>query len=161
LWDKRVRLNAAAYAIRWSDIQIQSLDTTGAFPFVTNGGTASVDGFELESQVLLAPGLGLDVTGTYENGRLTSNQPNDWFNQDGTPCNPNVGFNGDRLQEVPKFLADAALSYSVPVSAAVTANFRADVQYRDATKTQTHSESKFNVPLAPYTLLNLRAGVDW
>jgi outer membrane receptor protein involved in Fe transport len=159
--DRRVRLNAAAYAIRWSDIQIQSLDTTGAFPFVTNGGTASVDGFELELQTLLAPGLELDLTGTYENARLTSDQPNDCFNKDGTPCNPNVGFNGDVLQEVPKFLANAALSYSVPLAADLTANFRADVQYRDATKTQTNPLSKFSVPLAPYTLLNLRAGVDW
>jgi iron complex outermembrane recepter protein len=160
-WDKRVRLNAAAYALRWSNIQISTVDPTGAFPFITNGGTASVDGFELESQLLLVPGLELDLTGTFENARLTQNQPNTCFNPDGTPCNPNTAFNGDRLQEVPKFLADAALSYSVPVSAAVTANFRADVQYRDATNSQTHTASTFNVPLAPYTLLNLRAGVDW
>jgi len=160
-WDKRLRVNAAAYALRWSNIQISSVDATGAFPFVTNAGTASVDGFELESQMLLAPGLELDLTGTYENARLTSDQPNTCFNKDGTPCNPNLAYNGNPLQEVPKFLADAALSYSVPVSAVVTANFRADVQYRDATKNQTNPLSPFNVPLAPYTLLNLRAGVDW
>jgi outer membrane receptor protein involved in Fe transport len=160
-WDKRLRVNAAAYAIRWSNIQIASLDATGAFPFVTNGGTASVDGFELESQMLLAPGLELDLTGTYENARLTSDQPNKCFNKDGSPCNPNVAYNGNQLPEVPKFLADAALSYSIPVSAVLTANFRADVQYRDATKSQTNPLSPYNVPLAPYTLLNLRAGVDW
>jgi iron complex outermembrane receptor protein len=160
-WDKRLRLNAAAYAIRWSNIQIASVDSSGAFPFVTNAGTASVDGFELESQLLLAPGLQLDLTGTYENARLTSDQPNSCFNKDGTPCNPNLAYNGNRLPEVPRFLADAALSYSVPVSAVLTANFRADVQYRDATKSQTNPLSPFNVPLAPYTLLNLRAGADW
>jgi len=160
-WDKRLRVNAAAYALRWSNIQIASVDATGAFPFVTNGGTASVDGFELESQMLLAPGLEFDLTGTFENARLTSDQPNQCFNADGSPCNPNLAYDGNRLQEVPKFLADAALAYSVPVSAVVTANFRADVQYRDATKNQTNPLSPFNVPLAPYTLLNLRAGLDW
>lgn len=159
--DKRLRVNAAAYAIRWSNIQLATVDSTGAFPFVTNGGSASVDGFELESQMLLAPGLELDLTGTYENARLTANQPNDCFNPDGTTCNPNVAYNGDHLPEVPRFLANAALSYSIPLTATVTANFRGDIQYRDATNSQTNARSRFNVPLAPYTLVNLRAGVDW
>jgi len=160
--DKRLRVNAAAYAIRWSNIQLQTVDSTGAFPFVANGGTASVDGFEIESQMLLASGLELDLTGTYENARLTADQPNECFKADGvTPCNPNVAYSGDNLPEVPKFMANAALSYSVPVSDAVTANFRGDLQYRDATNSQTNARSIYNVPLAPYTLLNLRAGVDW
>jgi len=161
LFDRRLRLNAAAYAIRWSDIQIASTDKTGAFTFTTNAGTASVDGFELEAQMLITTGLELDLAGSYENARLTEDQPNPQGLPFNKLINTNYAFNGDKLAEVPPVTLNAALTYSFPVSATATVSLRSDVTYRDASNTQANTQSQFNVRLASYTLVNLRAGVDW
>ena len=158
--DKRLRVNAAAYAIRWSNIQVQTIDSTGAFPFVTNGGSASVDGFELESQILLAPGLELDFTGTYKNARLTANQPNDCFNPDGH-CNPNVAYDGDHLPEVPRVQANAALSYSIPLTATVTADFRGDIQHRDAHQQSDQREEPVQRAARGLHAGESARGLDW
>ncbi|MGH8137356.1 MAG: TonB-dependent receptor [Steroidobacteraceae bacterium] len=167
--DKRVRLNMAAYAIRWSDIQIQSTDTTGAFVFTTNAGTASVDGFELESQMLLTTGLEFDLAATYENARLTADQPNPrglatnpgQCPVPGVNCVSNIAVDGDHLPEVPKVMLNGALTYTVPLSAAATGSLRADLTYRSNTDSQANTLSQYNVPLGAYVLVGLRASIDW
>ncbi len=151
--EQRLRLNAAAYAIRWEDIQIQAIDATGAFPFTTNAGTASVDGVELEANVLFAPGLQLDFGGSYQEAKLTEDQPL-------IPNNPNLGQDGDLLPKVPKLQFSAALTYSFPLGES-DMSLRAEVNYRDSTNTQYNTASPFNVPLDSYEIVNLRANLDW
>ncbi len=153
--DGRLRVNVAAYEIRWSDIQVQSTDKTGAFLFTTNAGTGKVDGLEIEASALLAQGLVFDFGGSYTNSRLTS---------DPAPIpvsDPNFAKSGDRFPVVPLVQFSAALTYTVPVSADSSMNFRADVTHRGSTNTQFNTASRFNVPLQSYDLVNLRAGLDW
>jgi len=152
--DGRLRLNAALYQIRWTDIQVQGVDNTGAFVFITNAGKARVDGFEVEANAVLAPGLQFDVGAAYTNAKLTEDQPI-------IPNNPNLGKNGDRLPKVPKLQFNAALDYSVAVGNSANLGLRADVGYRGATDTQFNTASPFNVPLDSYAVVNLRAKLDW
>ncbi|MEP7243240.1 MAG: TonB-dependent receptor [Gammaproteobacteria bacterium] len=154
--DHKLRLNAAVYRIDWSDIQVQAIDTTGAFPFTTNAGTAQVNGFEIEANAILAPGLQLDFGGSYTDATLTADQPL-------IPNNPNLGKDGDRLPKVPKVQLAAALTYTMPVMGDAELAFRADVSHRGSSNTQFNSSAAntfplgFNVPLDSYELVNLRA----
>jgi iron complex outermembrane recepter protein len=160
LLDRKLRLNGAVYRIDWDDIQVQAIDTTGAFPFTTNAGTARVNGFELEANAILAPGLQLDFGGAYTDAKLTEDQPL-------IPNNPNLGKDGDRLPKVPKLQFNAALTYTFAVAGTSEMSLRADVSHRDKTDTQFNRApgntipNGFNVPLAAYTLVNLRASLTW
>jgi iron complex outermembrane receptor protein len=157
LFDRRLRFNVAAYTIRWSDTQVRAVDATGSFPFTTNAGKVRINGIEAEADGRLAPGLQLSVGGSYQTAKLRQDQP---F----IPGNPNLGLNGDTLPNVPKFQANASLSYDFPLAGDFTETLRADFNYRAKTQTQFNNNSPFNVPLDSYTLLNLRATThtgDW
>jgi iron complex outermembrane receptor protein len=158
--ERKLRLNGAVYRIDWSDIQVQAIDTTGAFPFTTNAGTARVNGFELEASAILAPGLQFDFGGAFADAKLTQDQP---F----IPNNPNLGRDGDRLPKVPRVQYNAALTYSFAVAADTELALRADVSHRSGTNTQFNAAQSntiplgFNVPLDAYNLVNLRASLTW
>ena len=153
--DGKLRFNVAAYEIRWSDIQVQSTDKTGAFLFTTNAGTGKVDGVEVELSAVLAPGVVFDLGGSYTHARLTSDPPP-------VPVSdPNFARSGDRFPVVPLVQFSAALTYTVPVSADSNFSFRADLTHRGGTNTQFNTGSRFNVPLSSYDIVNLRASLDW
>lgn len=149
-FDNRLRLNLAAYAIRWSDTQVRSVDATGAFPFTTNAGRVDIDGVEAELYASLAKGLEVDLGGSYQRARLRDNQP---F----IPGNPSLGRAGDTLPNVPKLQGNASVSYRFPLNGSYEGSLRADANYRGRTKTQFNTASPFNVPLDEYVAVNLRA----
>ncbi len=151
-FDNRLRANVAAYAIRWKDTQVRAVDATGAFPFTTNAGRVKIDGFEAEIDASLAKGLQLTLGGSYQNARLQDSQPP-------IPNNPNLGFAGDKLPNVPKFQGNASLNYDFPVTGDFIGTLRGDLTYRGKTKTQFNTGSPFNVPLDNYLLVDLRASL--
>ena len=158
--NRKLRLNAAVYRIDWSDIQVQAIDTTGAFPFTTNAGTAQVTGLEIEANAILAPGLQLDFGGSLQDAKLTEDQPL-------IPNNPNLGKDGDRLPKVPRVQYNLALTYTHSVTNDAELSLRADVSHRGKTDTQFNTAGSntipngFNVPLDSYELVNLRASLSW
>ena len=152
--DHRLRINAALYQINWSDIQVEALDNTQAFKFTTNAGTATVRGFELEAQAILAKGLELDFGGSFIDAKLTEGQP-------GANGDPTLGQNGDRLPNVPRVQFNAALTYAFPVGNGADLSLRADVGFRGKTDTLFNTASGFLVPLHSYELVNLRANLSW
>lgn len=149
-FDHRLRLNLAAYAIRWTNTQVRSVDATGAFPFTTNAGRVNIDGLEAEMYATVAKGLEVDLGGSYQRARLRDDQP---F----IPGNPNLGRAGDTLPNVPKLQGNASVSYRFPLSPTYEGILRADANYRGRTKTQFNAASPFNVPLDEYVAVNLRA----
>ena len=148
--DHRLRLNLAAYAIRWTNTQVRSVDATGAFPFTTNAGRVNIDGVEAEMYFNVATGVEVDLGGSYQRARLQDDQP---F----IPGNPNLGRAGDTLPNVPKVQGNASVNYRFPLSTAYQGILRADANYRGPTKTQFNIASPFNVPLDAYVAVNLRA----
>jgi iron complex outermembrane recepter protein len=158
--DRRLRLNAAIYQIDWKDIQVQGLDQTQAFFFVTNAGTARVRGIELEAEALLGAGLEFDFGGAWTDAKLTEDQPT-------ATVDPTAGRNGDRLPNVPRVQFDAALSYKRAVGSGANLNLSADVNYRGKTDTRLRTGAAFsipngfNVPLDSYELVNVRATLEW
>jgi iron complex outermembrane receptor protein len=60
---------------------------------------------------------------------------------------------------VPKVQFDLGLNYTRPMSGTWQGVVAADVSYRDAVNAYFASNTQFNLPLAPYTLVNLRLGL--
>jgi iron complex outermembrane receptor protein len=70
LFDRKLRLNAAAFWNDISDAQVQS-QRNGLVALI-NAGSARTRGFEFDASAAVAPGLTLDLAGTYLDARFTS-----------------------------------------------------------------------------------------
>ena len=153
LLNGRLRLDAAAYRIDWSNIQVGAVDATGAFPFTTNAGSAKVNGVESDLTALVAHGVTLEVGGSYQNARLTSDQPG------ATPRPITLGLSGDRLPNVPRFSGSVNLDVDRPISDRWNYLLHGDVSYHGSSNTKLRASiDPNNVRLASYSLVNLRAG---
>lgn len=150
LLERKLRLNSDIYQIDWTNIQVQSVDSTGAFPFVTNAGKARIRGAEVELEAKPLAGVEFDLGVSYQDAVLRQDQPV-------IPGNPNHGLKGDQIPNVPHWQGNASLSYSFPLTDDFQETLRADLLYRDRTKTQFNTLSPFLVRLHSYALLNLRA----
>jgi outer membrane receptor protein involved in Fe transport len=152
LFQNRLSYDLAAYWIDWKDIQVSEVDATGAFPFTSNAGAARVRGLEGEVTFLPVEHLTLNLSGSYQDATLTENQPP-------IPGNPNIGHSGDRIPNVPKLQGDLTIEYNHSLGGDLDGTLAADIGYRGATNTQLNTASPFNVPLAAYTVVNLRAAI--
>lgn len=149
-------VNLTLYTIRWSDIQLETVDELGGIEYFSNAGKATVNGIELEW--VARPTTGLEINGSfaYTDGKLTEDAPPLNF-----PPSPSEGRDGDRLNNIPRFTVSVSGQYSVPLSAELTAVMRADYSFTDGSDTKIASRrDPFNVRLQPYSLLNLRAGIE-
>lgn len=156
LADKRLRIDAAVYHIDWSNIQVRAVDSTGAFPFTTNAGGASVDGVEADINAVLAKGVTIAAGGSYQNAKLTSDQPGP------TPRPGNLGLDGDRIPNVPRFSGSVNLDVDRPLSGTFNYLIHADVSYHGSSHTTLAANTTrdpFDVRLESYTLVNLRLGI--
>jgi iron complex outermembrane receptor protein len=148
-----VTYDVAAYYIDWKDIQVSEVDATGAFPFTSNAGGARVYGLEGQVDIRPAEGLTVSLNASYQNAQLTDDQPE-------IPGNPNIGHDGDRIPNVPRFQGSLSVEYVHPLGGDLEGAVAAEIGYRGSTNTQLNTASPFNVPLAAYTLVNLRASIS-
>ena len=70
LFDRKLRLNVAAFWNDISDAQVQS-QRNGLVALI-NAGSARTRGFEFDASAALAPGLTVDLAGTYLDAKFTS-----------------------------------------------------------------------------------------
>ncbi len=161
LADGRVWFNTAVYHIDWSNIQVRALDATGAFPFTTNAGSATVDGAELDVTARILSGATFTIGASYQNAELTDDQPG----PETGPRPVNLGLDGDKIPNVPKFIGSVNLDVERPLSGTLNYIVHADVSYRGSSHTTLGRERDgFDVRLDSYALANLRVGIkndDW
>src|ERR1700753_3754187 len=74
-------------------------------------------------------------------------------------ANPTLGLTGQDIPNVPKFQLDLGLNYTRPIVGPWTGTVATDITYRDAENAYFQSNI-YNLALAPYTLVNLRARVS-
>src|ERR1700737_533236 len=67
--DRGLTGHADVYYIKWTNIQ-QVLSLTCGYPYNTNAGNSKSYGPELEISALVAPGLTLDLSGTYNTAEI-------------------------------------------------------------------------------------------
>jgi iron complex outermembrane recepter protein len=144
---------ADVYFIRWTDIQVQETTADAAFVYQGNAGNAKVKGVEFELTARPVQYLSATFSGAYTDAYLSQGASAEQYS-----LNPTLGLSGDSIPDVPKFQLDLGLKYQQPIAAGWEGMLAADVTYRDAEDSYFSSNS-FNIPLAPYTILGLRAGV--
>lgn len=149
-------VNVTLYSLRWSDIQLATVDELGGVEFFTNAGKATVNGMELE--VFTRPIRGLEINGTlaYTDARLTEDAPPLSF-----PPSPIEGQDGDRLNNIPQWTLSLSGQYSAKLTESLTGIARADFSFTDGSNTKIAADrDPFNVRLQSYALLNLRVGIE-
>ena len=138
------------YNIDWKDPQIEAYTVTGGFDFVTNGNTARSRGAESELTLVLLDSTKLELGYSYTDAILTSS-----FQRGIVP--DLIGVSGDRLPEVSKQQATAALDYSLPIAGNRDFHARLDASYRsDFWTALPHSPTATDLP--GFALVNARAG---
>lgn len=154
LFQGQLRLDAAAYRIDWSDVQVAATDPTGTFPYVTNAGSAAVNGFEASIIGRLADGIVLELTGAYQDAQLTADQPGP------VPRPASLGLDGDPIPNIPRFSGSINLDVDRPLKEQLSYLLHADLSWRDSSHTKLRRNvDPFDVRLASYALVNLRAGL--
>jgi len=142
--NKRLSVYGAAYQIDWTGIQ-QGVALSCGFGYTTNAGEARIRGAEIELSAMLADGLRLASGVGYIDGKLTQ----------GSVA---VGSVADqRLQTVPKWSANAGLTYTRALAGELSLFSHVEYIYTD---------ERFNggylalTPTPSYELVNARAGVS-
>ncbi len=155
LADGRVTFNAAAYYIDWKNIQLEDVNPTGAFPLIINAGDANVRGGEVEVRATPVSGLNLFFGGSYTKAKLAEDTPSAKLNLD-----PYAGQKGDELPNVPHWQLSGSAQYTFPLGKeGFEGIMRVDWSYRGANNIRFKPDDPTNVRLAPYNLVNLRAGI--
>lgn len=149
LLDGRLRFNAAAYLIKWDDIQLQAeaVGPGGRFPYRANGGGAEITGAEVDVTWFPVDAWQIGVGASLSDAALTTDNPL-----------PASGIDGDKVPYVPDFTLALSTSYEWNLGA-LMASLGGDATYVDERNTEYRPNNASYLELDSYTLLNLRAGV--
>ncbi|WP_297511864.1 TonB-dependent receptor [uncultured Caulobacter sp.] len=158
-FDRRLTLNAAAYQIDWSNLQISATSANGAFSYLTNAGTARIKGFEVEATARPITGLTISGTAAVVDAKLTEDQANSSILITGS-----TGLRGDKFPYVPKFSGSASVEYTWPLKGDLNGLVRADYAYVGESASQFRPTYVYYEKQGDYGYANIRAGVegsDW
>ena len=144
--DRRITVNADIYYIKWSDIQ-QVISLTCGYPYNTNAGNAKSYGPELELSALIAKGLTLDFSGSYNTAVI--NDPS--ANAIAAGITP-----GTRVLSVPKYSANLGLSYQPQITETMNGLLNVSNSWIGTVRDQ----AAYPQILPAYYLLDARAGVS-
>jgi iron complex outermembrane recepter protein len=145
---------ADVFVINWDNIQVQETTADGAFVYQGNAGSARVKGVEFEFTAHPVQYLTASFAGSYQDAYLTDGATTKQYK-----LNPTLGRTGDAIPDVPKFQLNLGLNYTAPIGGNWQGVIATDVTYRDAENAYFASNSKFNIDLATYSMVNLRLGV--
>ena len=149
-------IDAAAFHIKWKDIQLFTQVVANGIPFGVNinGSGAKSDGVELTATARPLPGLDLSLNGAYTNARLT----------DDTPATVG-GFKGDQLPFTPKFSVALNGDYHWQMGSNARAHIGASLRHLSGQTgdynlafVTAHGHQRH---IDPYSVIDLNAGVDF
>lgn len=145
LLNQRLALNAAAYTMKWKDIQLLGRDSAGLFAFILNGEAATIQGLEVELDASIASWLSIQAGVSFTKANLDGDGP---FNRGGnlcfggpppvtdpvTPCANTVrhsasGKSGDPIPNVPKYTYNVSVELSREFSSGLRASLFGDYVY--------------------------------
>jgi len=155
LFEGRFDYQLDAYFIRWDNIQVQENTADQAFVFSANAGTAHIKGVEFEFTARPINYLTVSFAGSFQDATLARGATLEEYTN-----NPTLGVTGDAIPNVPRYQFNAGINYSRPIYGDWEGVLAADVTYRDFVNAYFASNS-FNLELPPYTLVGLRAGVNY
>jgi iron complex outermembrane receptor protein len=163
-FDKRVRLNVAAFYVKYTDMQLPSVfvDSNGAVTFPPlNAGKAHMDGVEVEFQANPVGALHFDGSVGYlgfQYEDLGRADPAFILAQTGSVANARAAPCKEcRPLRAPEWTASLGAQYGIPVANVGTFTLRADASYQS--RSFFSSNNFFRASQPAYTLLD--ANVNW
>lgn len=138
-------VNAAAYHIKWSDVQ-QGETLPCSYQVTLNAGAANVNGGELEIQAQIGAHLQLGAGAGYNKAELGQDAP------------ALGGISGEQLQNVPRWNGGASAKYLFTAAPGYSGFLRADGQYTG----ESYPDFQRTDPATfqrGYALVDLRAGL--
>lgn len=155
--DNRLRFNATAYYMKWSNIQFTTLVPNVVFFVSGNAGSAQDTGAEFDLSFRPTEHWTVSLNGAYINAHLT---------QDfcvGGPCGTPTVFwhapNGTELAFVPKEKGSAIVRYDFDWAANVHGHAQWTTSYTGNSYSTMFIETRANQP--SYSLSNFKLGADW
>jgi outer membrane receptor protein involved in Fe transport len=128
LLGNRLQLNGSLYRIDWSDVQV-AISTAGCGPTYTmNAGTARSQGFDLDMQARVLPGLTIDGALGYTDAKYTEDALGPTPRVAGIAASKAVS-KGDTLP-VPPWTLSVGFRYEFQVSSKWGAYIRGDYRYQ-------------------------------
>jgi iron complex outermembrane receptor protein len=149
---QRLAINASAYWIEWSDMQVAGSRPDGLFRFVSNAGAARILGVEAEVSGRPLSGLEVGAFASLARARLTEDQRN------ASVVAP--GRAGDRIPYVPQGTAGMAGEYTRGLSSYLAGSMRFDVSYVGSAASELRSDNPFYRRIESRWLLGARLSVE-
>jgi iron complex outermembrane receptor protein len=155
-YDKRLTTDISLFRIDLINLQVPECFGAGcAFSGVGNvpGTAARSTGVELDVAARPTHNWNVDLAASYVRAVLV---------EDLTADLGAAATDGAPLLNVPKLNASLSTDYTWPVASAINASVGGSIQYEGRVAITSYDESSaINIPASPYSLLNLRAGLDW
>lgn len=154
-FDGRMTLNAAAYRINWSNMQVAV--RIPSFQFNANLGAAKVYGFEIEGAARPMTGLTLRGNLAVNHGELKQDQ----IAGGGVTA---AGLKGDRIPNEPSFTGALSVEYLRPVLDNVDVSARIDYTYTGPSHSEYRRGVGFDESMGHFSQVNVRLGLeaaDW
>ncbi len=146
LFDDRLSVDAAAFYVRWRDIQTDQILPTG-FLFVTNAGNARNFGVEIQLAAKMTDHLTVTAVGIWNDPTLT--QANTFLNAQ----------RGDRLPAIAAFTGGIGFYYSRPISDRLLFNLSADYSFVGSSR--LFFDRDLSPEMGEVHKANLRVGFGW
>jgi iron complex outermembrane receptor protein len=146
--DNRLSINAAVYAINWSNIQQTINLPTCGFYFTTNVGDAKVYGSEFELRALVTSNLALSLNAGSTHAYITS------VSTEGA----GIVYPGEWVLNVPLYTATPSIDYDAPVNDRTAVFARADFPYTGRSRGYFDSSGLPHVFQPGYGIVNLSTG---
>src|ERR1019366_6768946 len=147
-FDNRLSINAAVYAINWSDIQQTINLPTCGYLFTTNVGDAKIYGSEFELRALVMPSLTLSLNAGTTHAYISS------VSTEGEGI-VNVG---ESILGVPIYTITPSLDYDTPVSDRMTVFARSDFPYTGRSRGYFDSSGLPHLFQPGYGIVNMSVG---
>jgi iron complex outermembrane recepter protein len=148
-FENRLSLNAAVYAINWSNIQQTINLPTCGFYFTANIGDAKIYGGELELRARATSSLTLSLNGGYTHAYLSS------VTSEGSGI-ANVG---EEVLGVPIYTVTPSIDYDAPIGDRTTLFAHAEFPYTGRSRGYFDSSGLPHVFQPGYGIVNLNFGV--
>lgn len=135
LFDRRLRLNLAAFSTDYDNLQVSAFDPISNVTVTRNAATARTRGIELESQARLSRGLSFNASAAYLDAKYLDFPGASCLFGAPTPpgggvCLQNIG--GTRIPRAPRFTASGSFVLDTPVSGDLRAVGAATIAYRSS-----------------------------
>lgn len=147
-FDRKLQLNLAAFYMKYSDLQVAVY--RNAVQILTNAAAADIKGAELELTTTPLRGLNLRIAAGY----LDAQYKNFIYQ-----ASPLIDLSGNRLVNAPRWTSTISIDYRTAITDELNVSFGGDV--RSQSKVFFNPFNDQTISQSAYSIVNLRAGIEW